>query len=230
MVELDGGLAGAGNGLKLCGAATVRGLAIGGFPLAAILAGCDGSYNPPIRIHGNFIGTAADGITPRANGRAILALPRSDGGAPVLTDAELDIGGPQPFHRNLIAASTEAVPAVQVIATSRFLAVRIQGNLIGTDRSGVRALGNVGAGIELRHPQRRCLVASLVDSNVIAANGGDGLRIVNGNLFSVPASCAPTAAEYDVHVFNRIGVGADLLTALPNTGGGARDRYRCAVP
>ncbi|MFO0043247.1 MAG: Calx-beta domain-containing protein [Pseudomonadota bacterium] len=221
-IELDGGLVGAGNGLKLCGAATVRGLAIGGFPLAAILAGCDNIYNPPIRIHGNFIGTAADGITPRANGRGILALPRSDGGAPVLTDAEIDIGGPQPFLRNVIAASRSTQPAVQAIASSRFLAVRIEGNLIGTDRSGVRALGNAGPGIELRHPQRRCPIASRISGNVIAANGGDGVRILNGLLSSVPSSCTPGFAEYNELLRNRIGVGVDQVAVLPNAGAALR--------
>lgn len=221
-VELDGGLAGASNGLKLCGAATVRGLAIGGFPQAAIVAGCDGNYNPPIRIYGNFIGTAADGITPRANGRGVIAFPRSDGGAPVITDAELDIGGFLPAQRNLVAASTQAEPAIQVFAFSLSLALRIQGNLIGTDRSGVRVLGNAGAGIEVRHPRRSCLVAASVDGNVIAGNRGDGLRIVNGNLASVPASCASAVAVYNVHVANRIGVGVDGLTALTNSGAAVR--------
>jgi CSLREA domain-containing protein len=216
-IELDGGAAGSASGLKLCGAATVRGLSIGGFSAAAILAGCDGTYRPPVRIHGNFLGIAADGLTPRPNGQALSAAVDTGPDLPVFNLADFEFGAEDPATRNLVGATSGALPAVRVDAIRRFASLKVIGNRIGTNRHGeaLGALAGTALAINLPHP--RCLVPMLVNDNLVLGAGGDGLRIGVLAQPGVPAACDPDTAEHVAVQRNRIGV--DLQDRAAALGG-----------
>ena len=106
LVEIDGSLAGPADGLKLCGSATVQGLAIHSFSGAGIRVGCGSAQvSAPVVITGNYIGTDASGLVARGNGSGIVADVRNALGSGF--SSSLEIGGFSPSFRNLIAASRD---------------------------------------------------------------------------------------------------------------------------
>ena len=79
-------------------------------------------------------------------------------------------------------------------------------NRIGTNAAGTAALGNTGAGIKLDGAS-----VQVVNSNVIAGNAGGGLRVLTSG-----------RVNQDIQD-NKIGVGANGTTSIPNTGNGGVD-------
>jgi hypothetical protein len=85
----------------------------------------------------------------------------------------------------------------------------IVGNLIGTDVSGTKALGNGGVGIGIGGPGNTVGGTSAADRNVIAANARGGVYVGNG------ASSAGNVVEG-----NYIGTDVTGMVALGNGGSG----------
>jgi hypothetical protein len=137
-------------------------------------------------VQGNRIGTDVAGTVAVGNGTGVF----------VRTSAGVRIGGTDPAARNLISGnSTVGINLSGGSAT-------IQGNWIGTDVTGSRALGN-GAGITLPPAgfdnNNRIGGTEPGAGNVISGNRGDGLflngvtgNMVQGNLIGTNA--AGTAA------------------------------------
>jgi CSLREA domain-containing protein len=144
------------------GPTTVRGLVINRFRSGG-LNGDAISMNGGVDnvVAGNFIGTDPSGRRGRGNGGR---------GIECYADcASARIGGPDPADRNLISGN--GTTGLLLFAGDNL----VQGNLIGTDKSGRKRLGNDDNGIFISNGSE-----NLILGNVIAFNAGVGV-VVNGN-------------------------------------------------
>jgi trimeric autotransporter adhesin len=143
------------------------------------------------RIVGNFIGTDPTGTQARPNATGISLF---RGGTTV--------GGHFPAERNVISGNTASGVYVATTGTTS-----IHGNFIGTDASGNGRVGNGGAGVSAVNATNLGIGGPSPEyRNVIAANGGSGIDIAGGDAYGITN--------------NHIGVGADRVTPLGNTGDG----------
>lgn len=203
LIEIDGSLAGDTDGLliehitNLGARTTIRGLVINRFTnnlRAGIRINDDGNN----LIEGNFIGTDVAGLLARGNFEGISTEFLAAGNR---------IGGTAPAARNVISGNINR--GVVLDTNDNF----IEGNLIGTDRTGVVGLGN-GAGMVL---------FNFAANNVI---GGLGLfapaaNVIAGNL-NAGVIVGTNSVGHRI-LGNHIGVGADGLTVLGNgTGSGVQ--------
>ncbi len=227
LIQLDGSkaLAAAGSsnsafyGLRFVGGnSIVRGFVVNGFGTGAANSFTQ-SYGVAFDIKGGdklescFIGTDPTGT---------LSIPnKSGGGVQVNADATL-IGGTSPAARNLISGNGGA--GVQLQSTNGL----VQGDLIGTDATGLKALPNQTGILVAKsfsspttpsgnvigtQPVRtmgavkitRALTAVTAATNVISGNSGAGITNQGDST---------TLAD------NFIGVGADSTTALGNGAAG----------
>ncbi len=115
-------------------------------------------------IQGNLIGTNADGTSPLGNGDDNIQNFGSN-----------TIGGTAAGAGNVISASQGT--GIFVSASVENETLLIQGNKIGTDITGLVALGNAEQGINLTASPAIIGGAEPGSGNVISANGGDGIRI-----------------------------------------------------
>ena len=150
--------------------------------------GGDGS-----KVQGNYIGTDITGTLPLGNGSS---------GVGAGTNAL--IGGTVPEARNVISANGVGITLRFASFTTPSI---VQGNYIGTDVTGNRALGNTFAGIAIEGTNY--LVGGVVPGagNVISGNS-IGIRI--GVLFS-------SGADGNTIQGNLIGLNALGTAPLPNT-------------
>jgi len=156
-------------------------------------------------IEGNYIGTDVTGKTVVGDAGTAVYL---TGGA-----ANNTIGGTSAGAGNLISGN--AYPATA--QSSAFATVQIDGqgtngnvvagNLIGTDVSGAKALGNGGVGVYVDGGAAGNTIGGTTAAarNVISGNGSDGIDIVTG-------------ATKTVVEGNYIGTNAKGTAALPNSG------------
>lgn len=157
----------AGTGVELFNSGTniIGGLTAGsanvisGNSLGGVLINGSSSEN---RLQGNLIGTDATGTR---------ALPNIMMGVQVANGAGNVIGGPEPGAGNVISGNREQ--GVELFTTSQRATV-VQGNFIGTDRTGTLPLGNNGGGVVVESSRHR------VESNVIAFSAGPGVYISGG--------------------------------------------------
>lgn len=153
-------------------------------------------------VQGNFIGVAADGATAIGNGGGIL----------LASENHDTIGGNTAESGNVVSGN-HAPPttvsdrsfAVQVTGPQNL----IQGNLIGTDATGARAVPNAGTGLILVAPLGR---ANDVIGNTISGNRDDGMEI------SAIGTAAGDTAEAITNNF--IGTDSSGAHALGNGGSG----------
>ncbi len=122
-----------------------------------------------VTVVGNFIGVQANGESAGPN-RAGIIVENSTGDV---------IGGPAPADRNIISGNTDSGILV-VTDTSAANNLLVQGNLIGTDKTGSVGIPN-DYGIEM-------IGASTSDNTIGGTAAGDG-NVISGNVF------------YDVEVF-----------------------------
>lgn len=146
------------------GGTTVKGLVINGFKENSTFTGGAGIKllnvpgNTKNVVEGNFIGTDAAGTADVGNeGAGIQTFPESISNT---------IGGSSPADRNLISGNDGS--GVNLVSSVNF----VQNNLIGTDKSGTKDLGNgfVGVGISFNS-------GNAVDGNTIAFNGSSGVSV-----------------------------------------------------
>jgi CSLREA domain-containing protein len=132
-------------------------------------------------IRGNLIGTDASGTTALGNGSNGIGI----------TGTNHSIGGTTTGAGNVISDNAIGI----VIGGTQ---VRVEGNFIGTDVTGMGALGN-GFGIEVRGSDNT-IGGTTGARNVISASGADGIQVlgttsgnvVRGNYIGADAAGQPT--------------------------------------
>jgi titin len=113
-------------------------------------------------VQGNYIGVNVTGS---------LALSNLNNGIVIFSSSSNLIGGPVAAARNVISGN--GVSGVVLTGTTPPTGNVIQGNYIGTDRSGSNAVGNAaGDGITISGAP-----GNLISSNVISGNGIEGVSI-----------------------------------------------------
>ncbi len=172
---------------------SIDGLVLENFKNAIVL-----SSTASAQITGNFIGVGPAGTTAKSNQVGILV--GSTGNM---------IGGPNLGDRNLISGNTTA--GILGGGISPFnLGMTVTNNLIGTDATGMVALGNQ-IGIE----ENQALAGQVtISGNVISGNLGDGIALnsASGSLTHLIQG-------------NLIGTTADGQSALGNGGNGITDLH-----
>ncbi len=173
LIELDGSVAG-GLGLNVTGgASTIRGLVINRWATAVQTVSAAGDV-----IRGNFLGTDPTGTLARPNGTAIEIGGTGD-----------VVGGTAPADRNLVSGNTAGVfgGAIQVAGGTGAV---IQGNLVGTDATGMLAIPNA----EAIYSNMPALIGGTAAGagNVISGNSLSGIFyqadvLIQGNLIGVAA-------------------------------------------
>jgi hypothetical protein len=125
-----------------------------------------GDTSESIVVQGNYIGTDKNGTA--ALGNTFAGIWGNN------TDSNI-VGGTVPGSRNVISGNVVGIH-VETGSTGNL----IEGNFIGTDRSGTVALGNTGGGIEIYDsPGNAIGGASSAAANVISCNGDWGI-VLNG--------------------------------------------------
>ena len=124
------------------------------------------------KVQGNFIGTDVSGTS---------ALGNSAYGISVSSNNNV-MGGTATGAGNLISANSTDGVKVSVQGTSGNL---VQGNLIGTDITGMVAMGNGAMGVRLDSGVHDNTIggATAGAANVIAHNGGDGVFVTDSGNF-----------------------------------------------
>jgi hypothetical protein len=147
------------------------------------------------QVLGNSIGVDVTGTQ---------ALPNGLDGVIVSSGSDTTlIGGLGPFARNLI--SSNMLNGIEVSSNS--LSTNIQGNFIGTDKTGTHALGNAGNGVMVNAARNQVGGTIPQAKNIISSNGRNGVSLGSGtNQVGI--------------VGNYIGVDATGVAALPNGGDG----------
>ena len=186
---------------------TVRGLAInrfGGSQISAIGADCV--------ITGNYIGTDPGGSV------AYPSTPGTRIGLSISGD-RCRVGGPRAADRNLVSGNSHT--GVHVGASD----VLVQGNLIGTERTGGSALGNsCGVSIGVTGPGANPTlnariggenVGTSAPRNVISGNTRCGIEVVSGQGHVIEG--------------NLIGLAAFPIALIPNGGPGIHVRGGNAI-
>jgi hypothetical protein len=181
-VVLDGSLAGTVNGLVIGGGnSTVRGLVIDNFAAGAGIAlvgtGSD-------LVAGNFIGTDVTGV-------AAAATDNNDG---VYTASPGNlIGGTSPAARNIISGTGSVGSATRGVDLESNGNL-VQGNYIGTDKSGTLALGT-GNGVWVGATSNTIGGTSAGAGNVLSGNVQRGICIENCNQNLVVGNLIGTTAN-----------------------------------
>jgi hypothetical protein len=127
-------------------------------------------------VKGNLIGTDRTGTKPLGNG---VANSVNDG---IFVGESGDIiGGVEPGAGNVISGNGGNGISLGVSGTFSSN-ISIQGNFIGTDRTGTLAIGNGAAGIQIYASHGNLIGGTLPGAgNVISANNGAGILIFDVN-------------------------------------------------
>jgi hypothetical protein len=175
-------------------------------------------------IAGNLFGTNAAGTQAIPN--TSIALSFLQGG---IRNAR--IGGTDPLARNVISASGFWAIALSAQGSTPFASTRIEGNYIGTDWTGTRALGN---GLNPNSPSQ--VTAAIKIGGIVACDlviGGANPGQANVIAFSGKQGvendqCRGLQAADNVYIGNRDAafdnvVGGDAIGLTPNDPGDADD-------
>jgi len=163
-----------------------------------------------IRIEGNFIGTDPSGTLDRGNG---------GDGVEILDGATFNtVGGVSiqndPSVRNLISGNGGSGIRIHGFTSAGLKTTRneVHGNLIGTQRDGVGALGNGGSGVLVEgSSSNRFGRQGQSLSNTLAFNAQNGVTVVPQN--GDPAAGNDVGAN---SFFSNAGLGIDLLQGANN--------------
>jgi titin len=222
-IVLDGSKAGAVDGLVLAGGnSTVRGLVIDNLAYgSAVVLKLQGNDV----VAGNFIGTDVTGESAAPNNVGIVTNPKE----PILSTGNR-IGGTSPADRNVISGNNSAQPSSADGGTNRAdfgldidNANLIEGNYIGTDKSGASAVPN-GTGIVAGSNNT---IGGLTTTpgtgagNVISGNFGDGIDCGNQNV--IAGNLIGTTATGLAALGNSAGILGDSYNTIGGTTPGARN-------
>ncbi|MFN3255495.1 MAG: LamG-like jellyroll fold domain-containing protein [Ilumatobacter sp.] len=193
VVVIDGSAATFADGFNIAAGSTeIRGFVIVSFNGDGIDIGTNGGNT----IAGNWIGLAADGTT--IAGVADDGIVANEG-----ANANL-IGGPGPNDGNVISGNVSE--GILLWSDDNV----VQGNLLGTDVTGLLARGNGDEGLDLN-----TAVDTVVIDNVISGNSGDGVQVLG--------------SDGSTFTGNLIGVGSDGTTPLGNVGDGITVNFGASV-
>jgi len=210
LVQLDGttvNALGPNVGLAIsAGNSTVRGLAINRFQFGIVLQTQGGDT-----LGGNYIGTDPTGSTVLKN-EVDIEIRSSDN----------TIGGTSPAGRNLISGSNGPGISVRTIPPDAAPSgTVIQGNFIGTDATGTRALPNQ-FGIDNRGGANATIGGTALGArNLISGNGLYGAQLSGQGGYLIQGNFIGTDVTGTAKLGNNKG-GLDIITAgaHPNTIGG----------
>jgi CSLREA domain-containing protein len=198
IVELDGTNAGevVGGLVISAGDSTVRGLVINRFYPGDGIVLTDNGGNT---IQGNFLGTDVTGTVALGNYRGVFVTGGSTGNL---------IGGTGAHAGNLLSGNEGAGIRLSDAGTE---GNKVQGNLIGTDLTGMSPLGN-GLGVRITEGAAHNLIGGTEAGarNVISGNGGEGVSI---DIEEVEVTTG------NIVQGNYIGTDANGAAALPNGDG-----------
>ncbi len=200
-VELTSSTPGSATGLVVIFTSdvTIKGLVINRFNTA--IAVDIGTSN--IRIEGNFIGTDPLGTVDLGNGNGVQLNTQ-------LGSAQVIVGGATAAARNLISGN-DVFGLTTGGNFNGFNDLTIQGNLIGTDVTGLVAVPNqFGIGVGTFTP------STLVVGGATAAEG----NVISGNTVDAIRTTGQGASFTGTIQGNTIGVAADGATPLGNGGNG----------
>ncbi|MCI0485037.1 MAG: HYR domain-containing protein [Blastocatellia bacterium] len=124
----------------------------------------EGSATTNNLVQGNFIGTDVNGTADIGNNFAGVTI----SGANINT-----IGGTAPGARNIISGNNESGIRIAPAGSGNV----VQGNFIGTDVTGMLALGNSGNGVDVESPNNLIGGTAPGSRNLISGNGGNGVGI-----------------------------------------------------
>lgn len=205
MVEIDGTNSAFAIGFQInAGNSVVRGLVINRFSDAIRINGNGNNI-----IEGNFIGTDTTGM---------VALPNEGGGVVIVDSINNLVGGTASAAKNLISGNTGVVAGISIqgmLSSGN----SVQGNLIGTDISGLNPLGN-NEGVFISGPNN-IIGGTATGARNILCDHTTAIRVsgpdASGNL--IQGNFIGT----DITGSNQLGngTGIALLNASNNTIGGA---------
>lgn len=185
LIEINGANAGPTTGLRIAAPnSVIKGLAINRFQFVGLFVDSPNPA-PGNRVEGNFIGTDPSGT---------LAL--SNAGGVLLNEPNSVVGGNTPAARNVVSGNTFG--GVSANSSDN----RIEGNYIGTAKDGTSALGNGANGVWSGNSRNTVGGSDPSAANVIAFNGGDGVRVVN-------SSATGSTISYN-SIFSNVEEGIDL--------------------
>jgi hypothetical protein len=145
-------------------------------------------------VQGNYIGTDK-------NGTAAIGGGDGFGGVSVAGNAGVTIGGASAGARNLISGNGSTGILISSTAPSM-----VQGNFIGTNATGVAALGNGGnGGIHIANSDGNIIGGSGA-GNVVSGNAPYGILIVSGSSNTVQGNFIGTNAAGTAAIGNGAGV------------------------
>ena len=212
-IELDGTNAGMSNGLVIAAPnAEVRGLIINRFAEAGVRIENQGGG---IYVECNFIGTDTAGMLARANGRGVEVVATNY--ATVGNRNSTRLG-------NLISGNAAA--GVRVDAESG--GVQVRGNFIGTDATGLAALGNhEGVLLEGRNsvgssePSHTNLISGNLENGIVIRGAAASESGVFGNDIGLDAQGHPTLGNGGAGIAIEQGaskclIGAEFYPGLDN--------------
>ncbi|MBA3425617.1 MAG: PD40 domain-containing protein [Rubrobacter sp.] len=166
-IELNGTNVGGGDGLAInnSSGSVIKGLAINRFGTGIDIFG-DSVAN---RIEGNFIGTDPTGTLDRGNQFDAVGIG--------LGPSENVVGGSTPAVRNVISGNDDTGIFVNTANGNQ-----IQGNYVGTDKSGTKDLGNIDGGVVLTNGSDNNVVGGTTAGarNVVSGNADGGVTILSG--------------------------------------------------
>ncbi|MGI9020326.1 MAG: hypothetical protein ACR2G3_06420 [Solirubrobacterales bacterium] len=167
-IELDGSNIPSASGLTvMAGRSVIRGLVVNDFGVGIALLSGDEN-----KVLGNFIGTDAAGTGGEGNATNLRLSESSSN----------QIGANLPAARNLISDASNTGIALSGLTAAPASSNKIQGNYIGTDRSGNGDLGNGSSGadngIRLGGASANNLIGGVgSEANVIAFTSGYGVNV-----------------------------------------------------
>ncbi len=169
-IVLDGSEAGGSGGVSIGNSShnTIRGLVIHSFQNAAIQFSIWSTGSPDHnRVVGCYLGTDATGTLALGNGSQGVAV---NGNGNV-------IGGPDPADRNVMAGNLLFEIQVGGPGWPASTGTIVEGNFIGTDRTGTSALGSV-RGVYVRNGSNTLikgnLISGMTNSSGVILSGGNG--------------------------------------------------------
>ncbi|MBI5646155.1 MAG: choice-of-anchor D domain-containing protein [Ignavibacteriae bacterium] len=206
LIVIDGALAGAAHGFVItCSNNTIRGMNIRNFQQDGIRieATTAGTFNNVI--FGNFVGTTHTGVAAMPNGLNML---RPWAGVDILADPmKLGTATNNIVRRNLISGNFAQGVSISSCPPADVSFNHVDSNRIGTDVSGMLALGNRHDGVYIGEAAHD----NFIRHNVISANDTDGVSIVG---------YVDAHVQWYTHsnhvIGNLIGLAADGNTPLPN--------------